>query len=68
MVENGLEVGHARSDGSIAVEAARFAAAAEVEAGERQPRLREVAAEQQVLVAVLAGAHAVAGDDAGSRS
>src|SRR5215475_5140828 len=64
MIEHGLEIGHARGHGGVAVEPAGLAAAAEIEARQGQAPLRKIPAEQEVLVAVLAGAHAVAGDHA----
>src|SRR2546422_4802135 len=53
-----------RGHGGLVFLAGRFAAAAEVEAREGQPGPRELLAEQQVLVAVLGGAQAVAGEHA----
>ena len=65
VLEHGFDIGDARGDGGIAAEPARLAAAPEVEAGEGEAGLRKVLGEQEVLVAVLGGAHAMAGDHAG---
>src|SRR2546427_120388 len=64
MVQHGSRVLEARGHGGLVFLAGRLAAAAEVEAREGQPRPRELFTEQQVLVTVLGGAQAVAGEDA----
>src|SRR5438552_1910035 len=64
MVQHRPGILEARGHGRLVFFTGRFAAAAEVEAGEGQPGPRELLAEQQVLVAVLGGAQAVAGEHA----
>src|SRR4029450_441926 len=64
--QHGARVFQTRADGRLVLAARRLAAASEVEPRESQPRARRCVAQQEVLVAVLAGAEAVQRDDAGN--
>src|SRR5262249_34439857 len=64
--QHGARVFQTRADGRLVLAARRLTAATEVEPRARQPRARRFVAQQEVLVAVLAGAEAVERDDAGN--
>ena len=66
MREHGFQVRDAARGGGVAVRAPRLARAPEVEARQRQAGLRQHPAQQEILVAVLGGAEAVARHDHGN--
>src|SRR5262249_113797 len=65
--QHGARVFQTRADGRLVLAARRLTAATEVEPRARQPAARRLVTQQEVLVAVLAGAEAVERDDAGPR-
>src|SRR5204862_7588269 len=65
--EHGFDVFDARRNRRLFFDAARLAAAAKVEAREREASPRKHVAEQEVLVAVLGCAQSVTRDDARDR-
>src|SRR5215471_19032495 len=68
VIQYDFQIGHSGGNSGVALEPTRLPTATEVETRQRQSCLGKLAAEHQVLVAVLGCAHAVAGDHAGRRS
>ena len=66
--EHRLEIGDARGHGGVAIQSPGLAAPPKVEAREGEARLGKFPAEQEILVAVLAGAHPMAGHHTGHPS